>query len=660
MTDYTSLQQSKAQCLAELREALPVYIGRLCRIDQRLVDYAHDLIRTDEDVHNLDELLCFRKFIRMLHTYEFDTELVREVLYDAEGEWEEQNGLLVHQHGGLKLDGIYGTDYYRLTTMQVYVLAWIFGFRHYVDTTSPVGSRQMMPSERAGEHGTILDNRRLTTKFVMMWPRKLAKTFISAFIQFEGLMRGERDYEGYIGTNNADQSKILFNAVLNMVEQLDGYQRYFKVTNSPQDRCIQWRRNTGRVGFIRALTAGGKTKDGLKASVNSFDEFGAAQRVQGKAADMEALINVLESSMGPRREPLSIHTSTAGLGIETPYEEMIGRMHDDLLTELAFPMTEPHPRETDWQGGIILRPDLWEMDNDDELRTERIIRKVNPNIGITVQPTFYAKEWADAVQQGDMKRKEVVTKLYNIFATDRALDWITPEEVRLLQIDRRIDDCTEEDGWRVYVGFDFSLGGDLNAASFLAVRNNDDGSVEFFADLEAYMSEEGMRDSTLGRLFERYADEGHLHIVPGKTLEPEVLLNRVVELYDNGISFYGFGYDPYRASTATQLIKQWLFAELGADNPKIANIVRPISQRAGNMNHLVEELDYMVKSTTPLIRFSQNPLWAFEFGNAVLVEDTMDNKRITKAKPQNKIDNILALCNALDCYDISEVSLYEE
>ena len=46
-----------------------------------------DLLREDEDVHNLYEILCFRKFLRLLNTYEFDYHEVRAVLYDAEGEW---------------------------------------------------------------------------------------------------------------------------------------------------------------------------------------------------------------------------------------------------------------------------------------------------------------------------------------------------------------------------------------------------------------------------------------------------------------------------------------------------------------------------------------------------------------------------------------------
>ena len=81
----TEAQERKERVVAELREVMPRYIERLGRIDERMVEYARDLVRSDIDVHNEDELLGFRKFLRLLDTYPFDYERVKDVLYDAEG-----------------------------------------------------------------------------------------------------------------------------------------------------------------------------------------------------------------------------------------------------------------------------------------------------------------------------------------------------------------------------------------------------------------------------------------------------------------------------------------------------------------------------------------------------------------------------------------------
>ena len=74
---------------------------------------------------------------------------------------------------------------------------------------------------------------------------------------------------------------------------------------------INRKKGEPRAAKIVALSAGGKTKDGLFAQYCSSDEYGSAGYVKDHS-DMASLINVVEGSMGPRREPLTIHTTTAG------------------------------------------------------------------------------------------------------------------------------------------------------------------------------------------------------------------------------------------------------------------------------------------------------------------------------------------------------------
>jgi hypothetical protein len=71
---------------------------------------------------------------------------------------------------------------------------------------------------------------------------------------------------------------------------------------------------------------------------------------------------------------------------------------------------------------------------------------------------------------------------------------------------------------------------------------------------------------------------------------------------------------------------------------------------------VVEELDYMLKSTPPLISFSSNPMWAWEFGNCAKELGRTALARIIKGGPvpSHKIDNVMALLDALYCFDMSE------
>ena len=84
---YDDLKILKKSELVYMREERGRFVERLAKIDGRMVEYMDDLLREDVDVHNLDEILCFRKFLRLLNTYEFDYSEVRSVIYDAEGCW---------------------------------------------------------------------------------------------------------------------------------------------------------------------------------------------------------------------------------------------------------------------------------------------------------------------------------------------------------------------------------------------------------------------------------------------------------------------------------------------------------------------------------------------------------------------------------------------
>jgi hypothetical protein len=59
----------------------------------------------------------------------------------------------------------------------------------------------------------------------------------------------------------------------------------------------------------------------------------------------------------------------------------------------------------------------------------------------------------------------------------------------------------------------------------------------------------------------------------------------------------------------------------------------------------------------PMIHFSENPLWPWEFGNCVLAEssDGLSRKPVKRARSgSGKVDNIQMLLSALVLYDIAD------
>lgn len=322
---------------------------------------------------------------------------------------------------------------------------------------------------------------------------------------------------------------------------------------------------------------------------------------------------------------------------------------------------EPPDFENDRRLCLCLEVDEWERDEQVILTKKSLRKKINPMIAKIVQQSSY-DAWISEARNDSTKVPELLAKYFNIYQSGRVTKWLTPDEIRAIQIPRRIDDCTEDEGWEVTVGSDFSKGDDLNGNSYLAKRWREDlQEMEYFADMDSYMSESAVNDSPIRELLLKWAEDGWLHIVPGKTFDPAVAVNRIVELDEKRINFFGFGYDPYNAMTVINALSQWCF-DIGLDPKKL---IIPVRQNFATYSPAVKEFDYMIRRgiqtpegkviPNPMIHLSQNPLWPWEFGNCQLAESTdgMENLKPVKAtsSPSCKVDNIQMLLSALILHD---------
>lgn len=646
-----SPQGRKLKAVALLRRRLtPDVLARLGDVDGRLREYFEDLrdhsgvLKGDpDDRHNYYEVLSGVKFLRLLATYRFDTRKVRRVIRLRDGEWRRDGRRWVHVSGGLAQET---GEHYRWLPFQVYILASVFGFRTQVDTGVAEGTRGLLPTETA-RGGTIWDDRRLCTDFTFYAPRKNDKTGMSAFIQVENFLLEDPNSESYCVANSADQANRLFERTRYMVQQLDPTGQRIRQTATVCD----WKPSYQHVrnSVIRPLTAGPKSKDGLKASLACVDEYGSAAYTRGKS-DMQQLLDVVQSSMVSRREPLLFTTTTAGRIKDGPFIGKLAALHMLLERELD-PAATSDPTG-DRVLCLCLEPDQWERDEEYLLTSRPLRRKVCPCLGVIAQQSFY-DDYAMQARTDPSKLTEYVTKNMNVYRSEQAQEWLTPEEVRALQVAGRVDDCKAADGWVVFVGMDFSLGDDLHAMSYLCYNRRDG---RFFADCDAWMTERAMRQHPMHEVLDSWRRDGWLGLSPGETLQPELPVGRVAELFERqGIQFGSFLYDPYKAKTVTNALAAYFYAWFARRGQQLdpSRLIMPCRQNYATFNPLVGELDYMVKSTPPLIRFSQSPLWPWEAGNMVLDTSTdgMENRKPRKRDASSKIDNYVALLEALAGYD---------
>lgn len=657
------LKRAKAQCLKDIWTNLHRYEHELMSIDERLLEYIEDAISNDGSHANIYELLGIRKVFRLMDTYEINVQRVQLVIRAIEGVWE--NGH--HIKGGLKFDTPRGNQHVRLMTYQVWCLFGIYGFVVDVDMERDYHEGdELLPTEFVKD-GRVWDKRRLTQESHLFQTRKSGKTEFGASIDFtEVCFLGPANGQALICTNSREQSKIAYKAIKEFAYQIDPScmnkmgGKYFRVTADE----MNWQPGHQRKGEIKVMSAGGKKKDGLYASVVHADEHGQAGYVKGNS-DMQSLVEVCLGSMGPRREKLLLHTTTAGLVQEGPYKSQIEHVERTLLTELEHPLGIPCRTADDYWFAFLLRLDPWEIDYDlDQLDNPELFKKVNRSIGITVQPNYY-KERLHAARSSEDTRKEVLTKDFNIWQTEKTKKWaVTPDEIRKLQKpliigDMKIEhitDCLYSQGWSVFVGLDFSNGDDLFAVSMLGVNYSPGLEMcqRFFADTYLWVLESALEKSPNRAFFEKLIEQGWLRVCPGKVFNPDFAINELMSLNEHGINLAKFGYDPAQSRHPINSIKAWL-QTLGIDAKTINDMVLPVSQSAMVMNPLVQKIEEMSLASPAWITFSANPLWPWMFGNVILVY----SRDGTLCRPQkngdsNKIDGVAALLDALAVFDISE------
>ena len=623
-------------------------------IEPRLAIYYARLIEEPE-AHNAYELLSALKLLRLLHTYELDIETFRDVVFKYEGIWRITDDMWQHVEGGLKHPGTTGPMYYRLQPFQVFVLASMFLLKAWINTEAEIGTRGMLKTERPNPDGYIEDLRRLCTEFTFYTPRKTAKTQLSAFIQFWYFMSADENAECYCCANASDQAKILFSRSKDLIHQMDPREKRIRFTASQ----VNWKPGQFRTASLTALSAGGKTKDGLFAQLCSADEYGSAAYVNG-ASDMGKLVSVVESSMGPRREPMTFISTTAGIIAQGPFIDKLAGMKIQLERE-ADPEAV-HELSTDRQMCLLLEPDEWEKLDTETLLTSKLVRrKVNPMLGIIVQHSFYDDEIAKA-RQNPEKMNEVISKLFNVYQSGRVTAWLKADQVRPNQRPRRITDCRYEEGWkRIFVGLDFGGTNDLFGVSYLGVNYfAPTAEGRFFADTEAWITRAALNASPHRELFEQWESQGWLHVVEGEVMESSYAIADIMSKAQR-LNLYMFGYDPAQSKNPINELKAWL-QTLGYDKKTLTSSVVSVPQTFLTMNGLVDEVEHMLltQEPAPWLELSESPLWPWMFGNCKIEESPGSGlRKVMKTTQTQKVDCIHALFDALYCFDLSEGQVAE-
>ena len=598
------LSQGDSETAGWSGEVLREYLGTLAG-DDRLAEYIWDVAENcegEKDVHNVDEVAACCRFLRMCHVYQFDSEHVKRYIKMAES---------------LKLDSLDGKRCYRLTPSQVFVICGMHGF---------IDQKEV---ELYGKKQT--EDRKVVQESILFIPRKWSKTQIDAWEAVDDFLFGENDAEVHIVSNALDQSQIAFRQIRSLLEQVDPKGKEIRMTAKE----ISWRK--GRKAYIYCHTAGGKTKDGAKASKVIADEYGSAAYVKDHC-DMSDALKVYESSMGPRKNRMSVITTTAGKVVEGPFELKLREAQRVLYGELDCAWHEK--RESDMQFLFALHPDEWEY-TDECFGQERIWRKVNPHLGITIQSTFYAEEWLKT--KGDPEHyKETVTKLFNQFVSASSRPWIQADKVRRLQCEHTVKQLGSD--WVCFSACDFSKGDDMCAIAYLCYNLK---SKQYLMDCAAWIAEEQLHSNPNATLYKEWVAQGWLKTCPGSVIDETMVLDELDETARH-VNLLCIAYDPYDSTRFVNLFQAWIVGKMGGQvvgkkaEEFLQRTLQPVSQTWATFNASCQVMYDLIHWPTQKVYVSPNPIIPWCFANCVLEEDRMGNVKPVKRTANAKVD--VAIC----------------
>jgi len=556
----------KNALIEELRFGIPDewerHTEKLDRTDVRIMIYIRGCAN-DPEGHNLYELLGIKRFLRMLDEYKWRRGRVRRFIKFYEL---------------LKFNGTTGRTRYKLTPVQTYQFAHIWGFDN--------------------DRGLRLI--RLAYLFV---PRKFSKTTSAASLAVNDLYFGDHNGQAYVGANSYQQAKICFDEIRNIVRDIEG-------DRSPHVRINRetiFFQDGTRDSSASCLAANAKTRDGLNASLVIIDEYAQARNTAGSnGADLK---NVLTSSMGARKEPLTVIISTASDVVDGPFAKEIEGAKAVLRGEM----------KNDKMFASLFLPDV-----DDAPDDPRTWHKVQPHIGVTIQENYYEDEW-DNAQLSAENMLTFRTKLLNEFCVNESRTWLDSECIEKATM--HVDFMNFRDRLDATIAIDLSVRDDFSCVSTGAYSEE---KKAFYYKTAYFMPEVAVKTHANRRLYEKWARDGHLILTKGEVIDYRAIVEYILQM--NGPTrTIAIGYDPAKSRECQNML-----AAAGA-----APVLKGVGQTYMAFTSACESFEVGIR--TGHIFIDDNPINAYCFGNATLDIDRMNNMKPMKKFQNGKIDGVITM-----------------
>ncbi len=457
--------------------------------------------------------------------------------------------------------------------------------------------------------------RRFRTAYLEV-PRKNGKTTWLAGVGLYLLVAdGESGAEVYSAATMRDQAKLSWGEAARMVK------------SSPLGRMVRLYKASSTLvveqtaSKFAPLGADADTMDGLNVHGALIDELHAHKS--------RAVIDVLDTATGARRQPLIIEITTAG----NDQNSVCFEHHDYSRRVLNGTVADDS-----WFAFIST------IDEGDDWSSPEAWAKANPNLGVSVKVDDLAMK---------CERAKRLPAAQNAFRRLHLCQWTQ-------QSDRWIDlSLWDENAGRVvenellgeicYGGLDLSSVQDITAWVMVFPTANDPELVRVIARFwlpESKLSDDGYRYVEQYRVWAR---QGYLQLTPGDAIDYQFVKRAIL---DDAMKFKLRGLNVDRLFQGYQLSQ-----ELVDEGIDVAGMGQGFLSMAAPMRELERRL--LAKK----IHHGGNPVLRWMADNVAVKMDAAGNLKPDKASSQGKIDGIVALVMALDRQMRSQnvrASAYEE
>lgn len=531
------------------------------------VQYARDVVTGNINVCKDVQLACQRFLDR---------------LEDKNGRWEFNDKSVTHvlrfvaqvKH----VKGPMAGKNMELMPFQILLICAIYGFRDKKDPTH-----------------------RMVQDVILFIPRKASKSTLIAIIALYELQFGETGSEVYCTALDRTQASIVFDTAKGMIEGMPD-----KLRNSYQVYRNEIKKASDSQSKFGALSRDNKkTGDGKNPSVSIVDE--AAQITERNT------IEVMNSGMVARKNPLRIYITTASFTKETKFFEDM-----QYLKAMLRGQAEDNPR---WFGL------LYALDEGDDWKDPKIWEKVNPMHGISINAEAIEQRVKEA-QAKPSALNELLCKTFNVYVSANSA-WIDRQHW-----DDSPNGKPEQTPEATFIAFDLAATRDLNAVVTLHRYNEE----QYHAEFKFFLPEESLDliPNHYRPIFLQAVQRGSLKLTQGNVadyVEVEDYITNQVELYNAK----EIGYDAWNAAALVSKLY-----EKGLP-------VKKIGQGMGVLNNPSKAVEKLILGKC--IAHDHDPFVGWQLGNCEVYTDVNGNIKVRKneADTSAKVDGIIAMIMAFHC-----------